>query len=435
MRFQTLSEWLQWQEKLHFTEVDPGLERVGYVWRQLGGKSKLPFTVITVAGTNGKGSSVAMLDSILCAAGYHTGTYTSPHLLRYNERICVDGHLCDDDLICESFNRIDHARGQTSLTYFEFSTLAAVDIFCQQKIDIAILEVGMGGRLDAVNLFDTDIALITPISLDHTTWLGTNREQIGTEKAGIMRQGRPVVFSESKPPKTVLSHAQLLQSPTFLANFDFNIDYDSENDGWGWTNQSTQMPNLPLPALAGTYQIQNAAAVLQVIALLNDQDFTISEQHIKTGLTTVRLAGRFQRIQGDVEQIFDVTHNQQGAENLVNLLSETPCKGRTIAVLAMLKDKDVSALAATLKTSIDAWYVAGLQGSRGMTGKDLAAQVIETVGNDKVISHRTVVDAYQQAMKAARKGDRILVFGSFHTVESVIRLQNKESDEYHDLKP
>lgn len=429
MRFQTLPEWLQWQEKLHFTEVDPGLERVGQVWKQLGGNSKLPFTVITVAGTNGKGSSVAILNAILSEAGYRVGTYTSPHILQYNERICVNGHSCDDAMICESFNRIDDARGQTSLTYFEFSTLAAVDIFCQQNLDIAILEVGMGGRLDAVNLFDCDMALITPISLDHTIWLGNNREQIGTEKAGIMRQGKPVVCSESKPPKTVISHAQLLQTPIFLADSDFRIDVASGNNDWNWTNQSTQIQNLPLPALAGSYQVQNAAAVLQIIALLNEQNYTISEQHIKTGLTTVELAGRFQRIHGDVEQIFDVTHNQQGAENLVQLLSETPCTGRTIAVLAMLKDKDVSALSSTLKESIDAWYVAGLQGSRGMTGKDLATQVSESVGDDKVFSHRTVVDAYQQAMESTQKGDRVLVFGSFHTVESVMRLNNEKSEE------
>jgi len=429
MRFQTLPEWLQWQEKLHFTEVDPGLERVGQVWRQLGGSSKLPFTVITVAGTNGKGSSVAMLDSILCAAGYRTGTYTSPHLLRYNERIRVEGHSCDDTMICESFNRIDHARGQTSLTYFEFSTLAAVDIFCRQNIDIAILEVGMGGRLDAVNLFDTDIALITPISLDHTMWLGSNREQIGTEKAGIIRQYKPVVYSETKPPETVLSYAKALQTPIFLADSDFRISYDSDNNGWNWASQSIQIQNLPLPALAGSYQVQNAAAVLQVITLLNAQNYTISEQDIKTGLTTVKLAGRFQRIQGDVEQIFDVTHNQQGAENLVKLLAETPCIGRTIAVLAMLKDKDVSALVSILEKSIDLWYIAGLQGCRGMTGHDLAIQVTKIVGEDKVLDHKMVVDAYQQAMQEAQKGDRVLIFGSFHTVESVLRLNNEQTEE------
>ena len=429
MRFQTLPEWLQWQEKLHFTEVDPGLERVGQVWKQLGGSSKLPFTVITVAGTNGKGSSVAILDTILSEAGYRTGTYTSPHLLKYNERICIGGSPCDDTTICESFNRIDNARSQTSLTYFEFATLAAVDIFSQQNVDIAILEVGMGGRLDAVNLFDSDIALITPISLDHTSWLGTTREQIGAEKAGVIRQAKPVVCSEANPPNTVLSQAQILKAPVFLAGSDFKINYESSDNVWQWSNQSTQIQNLALPALEGSYQLQNAAAVLQIVALLNEQQYTISEQHIRTGLTTVKLAGRFQRLPGDIEQIFDVTHNQQGAENLVKLLADTPCKGRTIAVLAMLKDKDVSALVSILEKSIDLWYVAGLQGSRGMTGHDLAIQVTEIVGEDKVFDHKIVVDAYQQAMQEAQKGDRVLTFGSFHTVESVLRLNNEKPDE------
>lgn len=427
MRFQTLPEWLQWQEKLHFTEVDPGLERVDQVWRQLGGTAKLPFTVITIAGTNGKGSSVAMLNAILCDAGYCVGTYTSPHLLQYNERICINGHPCDDAMICGSFNRIDLARKKTSLTYFEFATLAAVDIFCQRNVDIAILEVGMGGRLDAVNLFDADITLITPISLDHTTWLGTNREQIGTEKAGIIRQDKPVVCTESNPPKIVLSQAHKLQAPIFLAGSDFRVNFDRDNGSWHWSNQSTQLQNLPLPALEGEYQIQNAAAVIQVIALLKKQNYTISEQHIKTGLTTVKLAGRFQRISGDIEQIFDVTHNQQGAENLVKLLAETPCKGKTIAVLAMLKDKDASTLASILQRSIDIWYVAGLKGNRGMTGKDLASHVSEIIGDNNVIQHTAVIDAYQQAMQFAQKGDRVLVFGSFHTVESVLRLHNEKT--------
>ena len=183
MRFQTLPQWLEWQENLHFTDVDPGLERVGLVWKQLRNQETLPFTVVTVAGTNGKGSSVAMLESILRAAGYRTATYTSPHLLHYNERICIDGVPCSDQSICDAFERIDQARVDISLTYFEFATLAAVDIFCDKNVDIAILEVGMGGRLDAVNLFDADIALITPISLDHTAWLGITREDISFEKA------------------------------------------------------------------------------------------------------------------------------------------------------------------------------------------------------------------------------------------------------------
>jgi len=418
MRFQTLPQWLKWQESLHFTEVDPGLERVGLVWQQLGGISKLPFTVVTIAGTNGKGSSVAMLESILRTAGYRTATYTSPHLLQYNERICIEGRACDDKTICEAFDRIDKVRGDISLTYFEFATLAAADIFIRQNIDIAILEVGMGGRLDAVNLFDTDIALITPISLDHTAWLGTNREAIGFEKAGVMRQGKPVVCSEKMPPQSIINYSTLLQSPTYLAGSEYNIAINK--DQWHWSNSHIEWNNLPFPALMGAYQLQNAAAVLQVISLLKDQGYVISEEAIRRGLATVQLAGRFQQIHGDITTILDVTHNQQGAENLAKLLVEIPCHGQTFAVLSMLKDKDVATVASILKPFIDAWYVAGLEGSRGMTSETLAAQLSNIIDQDRIRSFSTVIEAYNQAKIGAKKGDRVLVFGSFHTVEAVL---------------
>lgn len=424
MRFQNLSRWLDWQEKLHFTAVDPGLERVDRVWQQLRGQSKLPFTVITVAGTNGKGSSVAILESILRAAGYRTAAYTSPHLLKYNERICINGDPCDDQMICDAFNRVDVARDQISLTYFEFATLAAVDIFWEQNVDIAILEVGMGGRLDAVNLFDTDIALITPISLDHTTWLGTTREEIGFEKAGILRTEKPVVCSEPNPPQSVLSAVKRLSSPMSLAETDFK--FLCEKEGWHWTNKNTEYKNLPFPALTGHYQLQNASAVLQLIDLLKEQNFSISEANIKAGMVSVQLAGRFQLIAGDVDQIFDVTHNQQGAKNLVELLAEKQCDSRTIAVLGMLKDKDVVAVVKTLMGAIDLWYVAGLSGGRGLSSDDLAKQVEAVVGHDKVIQCIMVGDAYKQASRDAKKGDQLLIFGSFHTVESALRLHNEK---------
>ena len=421
MRFQTLPEWLEWQEKLHFTEVDPGLERISLVWQALGGNSKLPFTVITVAGTNGKGSSVAMLESILRAAGYRTGTYTSPHLLKYNERISMEGSPCEDDIICEAFDRIDKARGTTSLTYFEFATLAAADIFSRQKIDIAILEVGMGGRLDAVNLFDTDIALITPISLDHIVWLGTDREMIGAEKAGIMRSNKPVVCSEKIPPQSVINHSNRLDAPIYKAGTEFNIVRDE--NCWHWSNGHFTWKELPFPALAGSYQFQNAAAVLEVISLLIDAHFTITEKAIKTGLSTVNLAGRFQQIEGEITQIFDVTHNQQGAENLAKLLVEIPCAGRTFAVLAMLIDKDVISVATILKPVIDSWYIAGLEGSRGMNVDTLTSRLSGLISKEKINPSATVAEAYKHAMSDAKTGDRVLVFGSFHTVEEVLKAQ------------
>ena len=419
MRFQTLPEWLAWQEKLHFTEVDPGLERVMQVWQQLKGKATLPFKVITVAGTNGKGSSVAMLDSILRAAGYRTGAYTSPHLINYNERIVVDGEACDDGLISEAFEEIDQAREGVSLTYFEFSTLAAVNIFCNKAIDIAILEVGMGGRLDAVNLFDADISLITPISLDHIQWLGHDRETIGFEKAGIIRANKPLVCTE-KPPESVINYANELSAHISVATVDFNYQHDSQQ--WHWSNEIIAWRNLPHPALTGRYQLQNAAAVLQVISLLIEQGFNISQPQIEKGLIEVLLAGRFQQVPGAVLRIFDVTHNEQGALSLVELLTEPAFQGRTIGILAMLKDKEASTVSAILKPAIDDWYIAGLSGNRGMSVDTLALALKGVIDDDKINTFDTVSNAYREAMANARKGDRVVIFGSFHTVASVMLL-------------
>jgi dihydrofolate synthase/folylpolyglutamate synthase len=420
MRFSSLAQWLAWQEQLHFTDIDPGLERVGIVWQRMGGSSRLPFKVVTVAGTNGKGSSVAITAAILQAAGYKTATYTSPHLLRYNERISINGVPCDDATICNAFQRIDEARDDVSLTYFEFATLAAADIFCREAVDVAVLEVGMGGRLDAVNLFDTDVALITPIGLDHTAWLGDNREQIGREKAGIMRAEKPVVCSEVAPPQSVLDYAEELQSPCYQRGKNFN--YEESTNGWQWQNHDVHLADLPFPALAGKYQLQNSAAVIQVCQLLQQQGLTISEQAIRTGLETVRLSGRFQVIPGAVTRILDVTHNQQGAENLRDLLLETASNGKTYAVLAMLKDKDCKAVATALNEVIDHWFVAGLEGQRGMSGDELAQNLSALLPAENHASHQTVAEAYQAAMNSAKAGDRLLIFGSFHTVEAAMLL-------------
>lgn len=418
MRFPSLSQWLEWQEHLHFKDIDPGLSRVGAVWQSMGGSSQLPFKVVTVAGTNGKGSSVAITAAILQAAGYKTATYTSPHLLRYNERICIDGVPCSDVEICEAFQRIDEARSNISLTYFEFATLAAADIFCRHKVDVAVLEVGMGGRLDAVNLFDADVALITPIGLDHMAWLGDNREQIGREKAGIIRAHSPVVCSETAPPQSVLSYADSLSASVYLRDREFY--YQDNQSDWNWHNADVHYDQLPLPALAGKYQLQNSAAVLQVCYLLNQLGMSIPPQAVQTGLQNVRLSGRFQIIPGPVTRILDVTHNQQGAENLRALLTETETSGKTFAVLAMLKDKDSQAVADTLKPVIDFWYLAGLDGDRGMSGEALGDKLAPIVGEDRVSRHDEVSEAYYAALAKAVPGDRILIFGSFHTVEAAM---------------
>lgn len=420
MRFNSLPQWLAWQEKLHFTEIDPGLDRIRAVWQRMDVDKKLPFRVITVAGTNGKGSSVALLASILSASGYHTACYTSPHLLRYNERIMVNGQTATDQQICEAFDRVDTARGEVSLSYFEFATLAAIDIFCRQNIDIAVLEVGMGGRLDAVNLFDADMALITPIGLDHTVWLGDSREQIAIEKAGILRARHPVVCSETSPPATVLDIAQKLNAPAYTAAKQFTAQ--SNGNVWHWQNAHYQFTSLPLPGLLGDYQVQNSAAVLQVITLLKDAGMDkINEKTIRQGLQHVKLAGRFQMIEGKVTHIFDVTHNQQGAENLAKLLKQIPCQGKTYAIIAMLKDKDSRAVFDTLIPVVDSWFVGGLSGSRGQSAELLAAALKGKVNGDSLYVNELIEEAYNQALSNATTGDRILVFGSFHTVEAIMR--------------
>ncbi|NQY51487.1 MAG: bifunctional tetrahydrofolate synthase/dihydrofolate synthase [Piscirickettsiaceae bacterium] len=420
MKFTNLSKWLQWQENLHFTEVDLGLERISRVWKQLGGTGKFPFTIITVAGTNGKGSSVSMLESILRASGYRTGVYTSPHLLRYNERIRINCKPCNDKEICQSFERIDGARNDSSLTYFEFATLAAMDIFCRNHPDIVILEVGMGGRLDAVNLFDADIALITSISLDHTMWLGNDRENIAMEKAGIIRSNKSVVFSEQLPATSILEYSKSLDAICYIAEKDF---FAEENDkSWNWYNTHIDWPLLPLPSLLGSYQVQNAAAVLQVIILLNQLGLCIHVSSIKVGLRNIELLGRFQVIIGDVERIFDVTHNHQGACNLARLLMERKTKGRTYAVLSMLKDKDINAVIEPLKGVIDYWLVASLNCSRSMNNTIIADKIRAIVGGNDIVAYKSVVEAYKEAMIQAKYNDRVLIFGSFYTVEAVMKL-------------
>ncbi len=419
MRFNTLPEWLAWQETLHFTKVAPGLERIGKVYQQLI-PEKPSFIVVTVAGTNGKGSSVALLQSILSAAGYQVGSYTSPHLLRYNERICINGIACEDDEICDVFSEIDQARGDTSLTYFEFGTLAAISIFNQRKLDIVIMEVGMGGRLDASNILDADIALISPISLDHTNWLGDTRDKIGIEKAGILRQDSPLVCSEEIPPDSVLQKAAEIGAPVSQAGKDFHYQAN-DNKTWQWENADTKWDKLPRPKLAGDYQLQNSAAVLQVISLLKQYKITASIEAIIQGLKQVRLSGRFQVFAGSVTRIFDVTHNTQGAKNLNKLLAETPCSGRTFAVLGMLKDKDASQVAAILDNRVDQWFVGGLSGERGQTGDEIAAKLATHIESDKITIQVQVEAAYEKAMAIANEGDRVLIFGSFHTVEAVMK--------------
>lgn len=418
MRFATLNEWLAWQETLHAREIDLGLERVSRVLERLG-RAHPPYTVLTVGGTNGKGSCVAMLESILGAAGYRVAAYTSPHLLRYNERIRIGGVEVDDATLCRAFERVDQARGDITLTYFEFGTLAALDIFHGAGLDVAILEVGLGGRLDAVNAVDADVALITSIDLDHVDWLGTDRESIGREKAGILRTGRPAVCGDPHPPCSLVTQAQLLGAPLYCLERDFGYTKDKDMSGWRWWSSVGRRDALPLPNLYGDFQLQNAAAVLMVLELIRE-DLPVGQDHLRRGLGEIRLRGRFQVLPGAVERILDVAHNPHGAVALAQALRQRPCTGRTLAVTAILGDKDVENIGRTMRAVVDAWYAAGLDVPRGQSGAALAERLAAVHPEAPILAHACVCDAYAQALQDARPGDRVVVFGSFYTVAEIL---------------
>ncbi len=411
MRFSSLDQWLSWQETLHPVGIDLGLERPGKVLRTMGLEHP-PHTVITVAGTNGKGSSVALLESILLAAGYRVGCYTSPHLFRYNERIRLNGQAVGDALLCESFERIDQARGETSLTYFEFGTLAAFDIFARAKLDVAVVEVGLGGRLDAANLLDADVALITAIDVDHAAWLGNDRETIAIEKAGIMRPHRPAVCSDPQPPQSLLNLAAQMAAPLSVLGQDYR--YVDNGDSWQWSSDQINRDVLPLPALRGRAQLQNAAGVLMVIQQLHDK-LPLAPQYLKQGLLAVELPGRFQVIAGTPVTILDVAHNPESARVLADNLRAMPVVGKTHAVVGMLADKDLAATLQHLKGVVSAWYPAGLSVPRGADAATLSQALAETGVGTKAC-YATVTAALAAARASAEPDDRIVIFGSFYTV-------------------
>ncbi len=414
-----LQQWLSWQETLHPKPMDLGLERLALVLARLGHQQP-SYTVITVAGTNGKGSSVAFLEAILRAAGYRVGAYTSPHLLRYNERVRVNGVEAEDSELCQAFAYINRVREDISLTYFEFGTLAALELFQQADIDVALLEVGLGGRLDAVNVLDADAALISTIGLDHQDWLGSDRNSIGREKAGVLRSGRPAVCADPDPPVSVLQYAQQINATLYCYGKDY--DFSGQEQEWCWWSEGMNLKALPLPVLQGTHQLLNAAGVLMLLQTLA-QRLPVQPQAIRQGLMDAQLWGRFQVIPGPIEWILDVTHNVQGASVLAQCLAERPCKGRTHAVLGMLADKDVQGVVQALKERIDEWHTASLDGPRGCSAEQLAKHV-EEAGIRNPVSCYPDVEQACRAAAGANRGDRVVVFGSFHTVAAALQTDN-----------
>ncbi|MBD9363314.1 bifunctional tetrahydrofolate synthase/dihydrofolate synthase [Methylomonas fluvii] len=415
-RFDSLQAWLEWQEKLHPRPIDLGLGRVAGVYRQLNPEQKKPLT-ITVAGTNGKGSCVAFLEAIYRAAGYRVGAYTSPHILRYNERIRIDGIPVEDALICDAFTRIDAARGETSLSYFEFGTLAALSIFAEADLDIQLLEVGLGGRLDAVNIVDPDAAIVTTIALDHVDWLGHTEEAIGREKAGIFRSDVAAIIGDAQAPRSVVEVAE--QVGAIALQMDSEFSYQKQRDSWEWHSADKQINGLPAPAFKGEHQYRNASAAIMAINTLQPI-LAVSDNAIRQGLETAQLSGRFQLIAGAPRILLDVGHNPQAVQTLINYLCEYFPEIRIHAVFAMMRDKDIAGVLNMMRDRVTTWYLAPLANPRAAT-PDMLETIFQQQGLDNVRSGFTdFTEAFQAARQNAGQDDLLLIFGSFFLVSEYL---------------
>ncbi|MCY7354420.1 MAG: bifunctional tetrahydrofolate synthase/dihydrofolate synthase [Lysobacter sp.] len=423
----TFPEWLAYIERQHPKSIDMGLQRVRVVATRM--RLERPARrVITVAGTNGKGSTVAFIDSIARAAGWKVGAYMSPHLLAYNERVRIEGREASDEELVAAFEAIEAARlspasrGQDiSLTYFEYGTLAALWLFAQNDLDLAILEVGLGGRLDATNIVDPDVAVITTVDLDHQDYLGNDREAIGFEKAGIARAWKPLVLGDDDPPASVLRHAYAIGASAVRAGCDYFFE-PIDADTWRWRDVGFEL-ELPMPRLAAPAQLRNAATA---VAALRALDAPVTDAAWREGIATAHLPARLQRFVRDgVEIVVDVAHNPQAARELSRWLRDTPIAGRSIAVFGALGDKDLEGVVAAVAGQIDAWYLAGLveAGPRGLTAEALATRLHATDARDGE-AFNTVAQAMTAARLKTKPGDRILVFGSFRTAAAALQALN-----------
>ncbi len=414
----SLREWLDYQQQLHPTEIELGLERLRKVWKRLHPGQYQPL-IISVAGTNGKGSCVAYLHAILRAASWRVGSYTSPHLIRYNERIHIDDEEVDDDELCMAFERIEKCRGEITLTYFEFGCLAALDLFSRHQLDVVVLEVGLGGRLDAVNLMDADAALVTSIGIDHEAWLGDSRDAIGAEKAGILRAAQPAVYAETDMPAGFLQTARAIGAQLYHVGDDYH--YTIGQDAWNWRCDAAQHHALPLPSMRGDYQIQNAAGVLMVLHLLREQ-LPVSRKALEQGLIQANLPGRFQIIAAEPLIILDVAHNQEAAAVLAANLASMQLHGKLRALFSMYADKPLQAVVATLENVVDEWYLYPLDDVRGCSVEELSAAVLQAGGDAEVNCSDSLQNAFQDAKQASAAGDVILIFGSFGVVGEALEM-------------
>lgn len=410
----TAQQWLAYIEALHPKSIAMGLDRVSAVAKNLSIKSSFP--IITVAGTNGKGSTCAMLSQVYAEAGYVVGCYTSPHLLRYNERVRINQQEISDSDLCDAFEAVEDARGDIALTYFEMGTLAAMWHFCQSKVDVVILEVGLGGRLDSVNIFEPSCTIVTTIDLDHMEFLGDTREKIGFEKAGIFRQNVPAICGDENPPNSLVDYAKQINAPLKLINRDFSVKKSA--NAWQYTEkqQAFLLPNL---GLQGDFQLNNAACVVCAVQHLQPV-LPVDANQIYKALQTVTLIGRFYTIQSNPNIIVDVAHNPHAALSLAHNLQANPCTGKTLAVFAMLADKDIEGVIQAVSTHIQQWFIADNHSVRGAKAQLLFEKLMQHNPNAQTHLFANVALALAAACEIATKNDRIIVFGSFYTVADAI---------------
>jgi dihydrofolate synthase/folylpolyglutamate synthase len=422
----TLAAWLALLETMHPKAIDMGLERVAQVKDRLGLRFDCP--VITVGGTNGKGSTCAMLESILLQAGYRVGLYTSPHLLVFNERARIGGEAVSDDMLVDSFAAVEAQRGNVSLTYFEFTTLAVLKLFADAKLDAVILEVGLGGRLDAVNVIDADVALVTSVDIDHTEYLGDTREKIGFEKAGIFRPGRTAICGDPMPPQSLIDHAEKIGTDLWLFGRDFN--YGGDKQQWNYGGRSQRRSSLGYPSLRGANQLLNASAALAALESLRHR-LPVGAQEVRNGLVLVDLPGRFQVLPGRPAVILDVAHNPHAAATLALNLDNMGFHPYTYAVFGAMHDKDIDGVIAHLKDRVDHWCLTDLPLPRAASAEHLKQRLLAAgivpksqAGAEKSIEiFASPAEAFANARSRAGENDRIAVFGSFLTVAGVMEAQ------------
>ena len=423
----TLNDWLTRLESLHPKAIDMGLERVAIVAQKLGLQLDCP--VITVGGTNGKGSTCAMLESILLQGGYRVGLYTSPHILRFNERARINGEMATDAMLCASFEQVEAARGEVSLTYFEFTTLAILQLFAGAGLDAVILEVGLGGRLDAVNIIDADVAIVTSVDMDHMDYLGDTREKIGFEKAGIFRTGRTAICGDPSPPASLLAHAEAIGADLWLFGRDFN--YAGDRQQWNYGGRSMRRNALAYPSLRGANQLLNASAALAALEALRDR-LPLGAQEVRSGLVLIDLPARFQVLPGRPSVILDVAHNPHAAATLAQNLDQMGFHPYTFAVFGAMADKDIAGVISQLKDRIDHWYLADLPMQRAAPAARLA-EILREAGvqeSGQQGAERSIrcfsspEQAFTEAKSHAGENDRIVVFGSFLTVAGVMAVRS-----------